>query len=446
MPISGKFVIQSTVAFLTVGFLVLFGIVGATIWLGERARFYADDAIAAQDIRRAAVELRSAVQSAEASQRGYLVGGNEVYLAPYDSAKTTLLRQFDLLKQSLASDGDAQPMLQRLSMVIDDKIREMDNTISLKSNNRGDDALGLFRTNRGKALMDEANVFLSAILRSSDERIATDVAIQQANADWLRWVSTIGGLIIIVVVGGAALTILLYAREVVQARDEISAANINLENRVIARTADLGRARDRAEALVTEVNHRVANSLQLVAALVRMQANAVKDGAARNALDETEARIFAVASVHKRLYSSGDARLVEMNEYLSGLLGHLEISMKAEGHGASLRHQLQPLQLTTDAAINLGVVTAEWVTNAFKYAYPEQAGEVRVRLSKLADGQAELVVEDDGVGRHDHGFAQGTGLGTTIVKAMAQTLHATVKYDDRERGTAARIVFPLQAA
>lgn len=444
MPISGKFVIQSTVAFLTVGFLVLIGIVGATIWLGERARFYTQDAIEAQAIRRAAVELRSAVQSAEASQRGYLVGGNEIYLAPYDTAKTTAQRQLAVLRQLLTADSNLQAMEQRLSSILEDKIREMDRAIGLRSDNKVDEALALFRTNRGKALMDEANVFLSAIIRSNDERMAVDVAEQQANASWLRWVSIIGGLIIIGVIGGAALTVLLYAREVVQARDEISAMNVNLETRVNERTAALGRARDRAEALVAEVNHRVANSLQLVAALVRMQANAVKDGAAKSALDETEARIFAVASVHKRLYSSGDSRLVEMNEYLAGLLGHLEISMKAEGHGASLRHQIQPLQLKTDAAINLGVVTAEWVTNAFKYAYPEQAGEVRVLLSARNDGKAELVVEDDGVGRQNHGYARGTGLGTTIVKAMADTLHASVMYDDRERGTVARIIFPLQ--
>jgi two-component sensor histidine kinase len=120
--------------------------------------------------------------------------------------------------------------------------------------------------------------------------------------------------------------------------------------------------------------------------------------------------------------------------------------MKAEGHGASLRYQLQPLQLQTDAAINLGVVTAEWVTNAYKYAYPEKAGEVRVRLAKLTGNQAELIVEDDGVGRQNLGYALGSGIGTTIVKAMADTLHATVRYEDREQGTLARIVFPLQAA
>lgn len=446
MPISGRLVVQTTLLALVVGFLTLTGILLTTMWLGERAQLYAADAIAARNIRAAAVELRSAVQAAESSQRGFLTGGNEIYLAPYDSAKAAAGHQLESLNAALAADRSAEGLLRRLATVLREKFDEMDRTIGLKKDGKDAEALALFRSNRGKALMDEANVFLSSVIRSTDERLTTGAAEQQANANWLRWVTIVGGLIIIAVIGAATTTAMRYAREVVQARDEVRAANVNLEQRVQERTAELGRSRDRAEALLSEVNHRVANSLSLVSALVRLQANAVTDPAARNALDETQARIFAVSSVHKRLYESGDARLVGLDEYLSSLLGHLENAMRAEGHGASLRYQLQPLQLKTDAAVNLGIVATEWVTNAFKYAYPQRAGEVRVRLAQLPDGNGELVVEDDGVGRQDNAPAQGTGLGTRIVKAMADTLSATVRYENRAQGMAARLVFPLQAA
>jgi two-component sensor histidine kinase len=118
--------------------------------------------------------------------------------------------------------------------------------------------------------------------------------------------------------------------------------------------------------------------------------------------------------------------------------------MRNAGHGASLSHQFEPLKLATDASINLGVIVTEWVTNAFKYAYPGRHGEVRVRLARLHDGRGELVVEDDGIGRADGHAPQGSGLGTKIVKAMAEAIRGHIDYEVRDPGTTARIVFPLQ--
>ena len=81
-------------------------------------------------------------------------------------------------------------------------------------------------------------------------------------------------------------------------------------------------------------------------------------------------------------------------------------------------------------AINLGVIVTELVTNAFKYAYPDKSGEVRVRLREDGEGRALLSVEDDGVGSSDN-TVKGTGLGTRIVKAMAKSINADVAYEAR---------------
>jgi two-component sensor histidine kinase len=197
--------------------------------------------------------------------------------------------------------------------------------------------------------------------------------------------------------------------------------------------------------LLAEVNHRVANSLSLVSSMVRLQSNAVQNETARNALKETQARIEAVSSVHKRLYSSGDTRFVELDEYLSGLLNNVETAMRNEGHGAALRYDLESLKLKPDTSVNLGVIVTEWVTNAFKYAYPNRTGEVRVRLRRLSDNRAELVVEDDGIGRSTEISPSGTGLGTRIVNAMARTIGADVEYFARDPGSGARLAFSYPA-
>lgn len=444
MPISTRFVIQSTVILLAVGFFTLIGIVATTIWLGEQAQVYLRLANNLREVRINAVELRSALQSAEASQRGFLVGGNEIYLAPFDTSKAQIRRYMERLSGSLQSDKEVQPLLQRLSVVVADKLTEMDQTIGLKRNAQGDEALDMFRSNRGKALMDEANLFLSSIIRDTDERLSVGLVEQQENAAWLRGVTVGGGVLIVLVVAGVTATTLRYSYEISQARDEVRLLNASLERRVRERTADLDRARSRAEMLLSEVNHRVANSLMMVASLVKLQSNAIKDISAKNALNETETRIRAISEVHKRLYTSGDARLVSLDEYISGLLGQLEISMRAEGYGATLVPSLEPVRLATDASVNLGVVLTEWVVNAFKYAYPTGSGEVRVRLRQSGEGRGELVVEDSGVGRNG-GVAKGTGLGSRLVTAMAKSMNAEVSYDELKPGTCARLIFPLAA-
>jgi two-component sensor histidine kinase len=445
MPISSRVVINLTIVLLTVGLLALVGIVATTIWLGEKAQIYAEDATSARNTRIAAVELRAALQNAESSQRGYLVGGNEIYLAPYDSAKTQAVSQLERLKSSLSALPQAARLVERLSQVVVEKIEDMDRTIALKRQLHDAEALAVFGGNRGKALMDEANVFLSSIIRTTDERLTGGLAQQRLNAAWLRWVSLIGGVVIIVVVSGVILTIYRYTREVAQARDQVQALNATLEQRVKDRTVDLAQARDKAEVLLAEVNHRVANSLAMVSSLVSLQSRTMKDKVAQEALKETQARIDAIASVHKRLYSSGDARFVDFDEYLSSLLNNVETAMRDEGHGASLRYDLDALKLKPDISVNLGVIVTELVTNAFKYAYPNSSGEVRVRLRRLSASQAELVVEDDGIGRGAGAPPKGTGLGTRIVNAMARTIGADVEYVVRHPGCGARLAFACPA-
>ncbi len=441
MPISSRFVIRTTIALLTVGFTTLLAVVGMTIWFSERAQVSFNAVVEARDTRGLAVELRNAVQTAESSQRGYIATSNEIYLAPYDRAKTQALRQLGNLQRTRVQ-VDTKVLLDRLSATLAEKMQEMDSSIALKTAGRNAEALAILRTNRGKALMDEADLFLSGIIRAADERLTAAVGEQRENAAVLRWLSMAGGSLIIIVVGALMVTLHRYTREVTIARDQIRLVNTTLESRVEQRTADLARARDRAQALLAEVNHRVANSLSLVAALVRLQSRSLVDKAAKDALEETQARIDAVSMVHKRLYSSGDVGQVALDEYLSGLLGHLQTTMHDNGHGASLRHELEPVKLDTDASVNLGVVLAEWVTNAFKYAYSDQPGEVRVKLKHRNDGRGELVVEDDGVGRQS-GSVKGTGLGSRIVSAMAATMGAEIEYLTRQPGTAARLVFPL---
>ena len=193
---------------------------------------------------------------------------------------------------------------------------------------------------------------------------------------------------------------------------------------------EMQEARERAEMLLGEVNHRVGNSLAMVAALVGLQANAVEDLEAKRALSETQARIQAIAGVHRHLYTSDDVRIVQVGDYLDSLVGELENTMQAEGVTARIRLDVEGFPLPTEKVASLGVVVTELVTNALKYAYLDrEPGEVRV-IMRRKDNEVRLVVEDDGVGWTGSGKPKGTGLGSRIVRAMAMSLEAKVAYGE----------------
>ncbi|HST91889.1 MAG TPA: histidine kinase dimerization/phosphoacceptor domain -containing protein [Brevundimonas sp.] len=202
-------------------------------------------------------------------------------------------------------------------------------------------------------------------------------------------------------------------------------------------------ARDRAEAMLREVNHRVGNSLQLVSSFMSLQLRHLADEGARAALKEAQARIEAVAHVHRRLYTSGDMSSVAMDEYLGGLIDELSKSVGPDDGSPNITLRAEPMRVSTDQAVSLGVVVTELVTNAVKYAYgPGQGGEIRVVLEPDANGRALLTVEDDGPGMGD-GKPRGTGLGGKIVTAMASGLRSAVEYDPAHRGVRARLAFDL---
>ena len=114
MPISNRQFVSSTLALLAIGFLALLGIVATNIGLGERARVYSREVLEARDAKAIAVDLKAALQTAESSQRGFLYTGNEVYLAPYDLAKTRAQDTVNDLQLKLAAYAELKPAIERL--------------------------------------------------------------------------------------------------------------------------------------------------------------------------------------------------------------------------------------------------------------------------------------------------------------------------------------------
>ncbi|HWV96783.1 MAG TPA: response regulator [Xanthobacteraceae bacterium] len=187
------------------------------------------------------------------------------------------------------------------------------------------------------------------------------------------------------------------------------------------------------EVLLREVNHRVGNSLQIIASLLHLQANSSDDDDVKAALSNAMGRVAAVAQVHRRLYTSHDLKSVVLNQYLEALLEDLRRS--AEGNRMSrLTLKAEPIEIDPDRAVAIGIIVNELVMNAVKYAYPDGPGPIHIQLASKGD-MLELSVTDDGVGLNAKADPRSTGMGQRIVNAMASKLNAGVERDPDHAGT-----------
>jgi two-component sensor histidine kinase len=192
--------------------------------------------------------------------------------------------------------------------------------------------------------------------------------------------------------------------------------------------------------LLREVNHRVGNSLQIIASLLHLQGSAEASSDVKQALEAARNRVMAVAQVHRRLYTSDDVKSVALDEYLKALAEDLRDSSDADTT-IILSLDTEPIEVQPDRAVAAGIIVTELVLNALKHAYPTGKGPIRVGLR--ADGALRtcLSVEDDGVGRDVSGGAIRKGLGQMIVKTMANKLDAEWSYDTVHRGTRVTLCF-----
>jgi two-component sensor histidine kinase/CHASE1-domain containing sensor protein len=196
-------------------------------------------------------------------------------------------------------------------------------------------------------------------------------------------------------------------------------------------------ARERTELLMREMNHRIANSLQIAGAMAALQARYLSDPSAKEALAMTRDRIAAIAQVHRRLYTSHDVREVQLTSFLSGLVEELK---RTAGESVSIAFEGAEGAVSPDRAVSVGVAAAELIGNALKYG--RDAGgrtTIRVRLHRQ-DEAFVLGVGDDGPG---HSGVQGTGLGHRIVGSMASALNGTFETNNRLPGFEAILRFPI---
>lgn len=195
------------------------------------------------------------------------------------------------------------------------------------------------------------------------------------------------------------------------------------------------------DVLLAELEHRIANSLQIIASIILLKARSVQSEETRIHLQDAHKRVMSIAAVQRQLHASGNTGAIEIASYLSRLCETLAASMIGDTRPISLKVIGDGGSATSRQAESLGLIVTELVMNALKHAFPDETVEGRITVAyEVAGTNWKLSVSDDGVGKPDGVFAQPrTGLGTGIIKALAQQLDAKVETLAGPEGTTVSI-------
>ncbi len=196
------------------------------------------------------------------------------------------------------------------------------------------------------------------------------------------------------------------------------------------------------DVLMKEVNHRVQNSLQLVAAFLSLQAKSSDDAKVKAHLAEAQARLAAVALVHRRLYRDDQVESVDLSRYLEELADDMKTSL-GEDWSAHISLDLAPVLVPTDRAVNIGLVLTELIINASKYAYAGKPGPILIALEQHRS-RLRLIVADKGVGKAATATDGRVGFGSRMMNAVVAGLSGTIEHDDNMPGLRVVMTAPIE--
>jgi two-component sensor histidine kinase len=209
----------------------------------------------------------------------------------------------------------------------------------------------------------------------------------------------------------------------------------NMAAAVQDRDRELREALEQKTLLIKETHHRVKNNLQIVMSLLSLQSGKLKDPASQAALKQAQARVNALALVHRILHEIEDLDAVDVKELLQDLSRQIQEGFGADRRDLKLEIEIASRRLPSDLAVPLTLFTVEALTNAFKHAYPQgtRGGLIRLTLMPVEDGKLRLTIEDDGMGV-EHQDAATQGIGSRLIQAFAQQVGGTESVASRPGG------------
>jgi chemotaxis protein methyltransferase CheR len=193
------------------------------------------------------------------------------------------------------------------------------------------------------------------------------------------------------------------------------------------------------ETLLLEVQHRIGNSLQIIASILLLKARNVQSEETRSHLRDAHQRLMSVATVQEQLRTSPLGERIEVGPYLEKLCTSLANSMIADDRAITVTASSTGGTVNSNDAVSYGLIITELVINALKHGFPD-GREGRVSVDYVGGEDWRLSVSDDGIGRQEGAKPIHVGLGTSIITALAKQLNARVEVLARHPGTATSII------
>ncbi len=389
------------------------------------------------DVRERSERFLGSLVDAETGQRGFLLTGDEHFLAPYAEGSTYLMSDLDSIER-LVGDNPAQvERVRRARDLTERKLEELAATIRLRREGRQEEALRLVTQGGGNQLTQQLRETMRAV-QLEENRLLRERSRREARR---RLLASAG---ILVALAGLCFAAWLQFRLRHRRTIVLSSSNLQLEQKVAERTRELENERLRIEALLRDVNHRVGNNLAMVSALLSVQARQTVEPAVKQALAQAQSRIQAIAAGQRRLRLDIEADEIEARPYLEDLL--TEIGKAAEGRPIKIELAMDSIRLPGRDAVSFVVVINELVTNAIKHAFPNgAAGTITISLARTPDEDLVLTVDDDGVGIPPG--QQSGGLGKSVVTSLLRSMRASMetaplKPEAERPGTRVTVTFP----
>ena len=198
---------------------------------------------------------------------------------------------------------------------------------------------------------------------------------------------------------------------------------------------------EQKEVMMSEIHHRVKNNLQMVSSILDLQARDLTDEKSMRVIEDSLSRINAISLIHQRLYQSDNIRGIKINTYLQELAFDIlkNFSSSVTTTPIQLTCKVDDLNMDLESAIPIGLITAELITNACKYAFLSiEKPEITITLNKQQDALV-LIVADNGVGKQAAVNESGTSFGTKLIKSLSRKLRAEIIEDTSNKGTSIQL-------